>query len=199
MNDIIIWSRSIIISVIITIVIEMILPENNSKKYIKIVLGIFVVYSIVSPIFEFFSGRDVDGIIDKGEAAIEASSRNIQDYESRINSADEEVRKIYSNSLVKELETLLQNNGYIPEKVDIAITNDDSYNIEKIDIKIKEKKKVDEKQAQSIVETVKQIVIKCDNKNRNEEKSLVNDNEKNEIRAIIKDNFGVDNDKVNIF
>ena len=54
MNIISTWSRGIVISVIITIVIEMILPDNNSKKYIKIVLGIFVVYSIISPVFEYF-------------------------------------------------------------------------------------------------------------------------------------------------
>ena len=77
MEKISMWSRSIVVSVIITVVIEMILPENNSKKYIKIVLGIFVVYSIISPVFDFFSNNSVDNIIDKGEAVIEASSSSM--------------------------------------------------------------------------------------------------------------------------
>lgn len=72
------WSRGILISVIITIVLEMILPENSSKKYIKIIIGIFIVYSIISPIFENFSENNVDKLISTGEHLLQASARHIQ-------------------------------------------------------------------------------------------------------------------------
>ncbi|MGN1301562.1 MAG: stage III sporulation protein AF, partial [Clostridia bacterium] len=44
------WAQKIIIVVIICTIIEMILPEGKNKKYIKTVIGIYVVFTIISPI-----------------------------------------------------------------------------------------------------------------------------------------------------
>ena len=44
---------------IIGTIIEMILPEGNSKKYIKVVIGIYVLFSIVSPVITKFTGKDI--------------------------------------------------------------------------------------------------------------------------------------------
>ena len=200
MNSIIVWSRSVVISVIITIVIEMVLPENNSKKYIKIVLGIFIVYSIISPIFEFLSGMNVDQIIDNGEAAIDASSNNVKEIPNKDGNMDDTVRNIYLNSLKQELENILEKNGYVAEQIEISIADDDSYNIDKINLSIKGKseEKQNERQVQSIVDTVKQIVIKCSGSQNNEEEKVVNSNDIKTIKELIKNNFGVDYERINI-
>ena len=50
------WVQGIVIAVIITVIIEMLLPEGNSKKYIKIVLGIYVVFSIIAPVIGNITG-----------------------------------------------------------------------------------------------------------------------------------------------
>ena len=45
------WAEQLIIALIIIIIIEIILPNgNNYKKYIKVVLGIFLVSTIINPI-----------------------------------------------------------------------------------------------------------------------------------------------------
>lgn len=43
------WIEGIAIAVIIASIFEMILPDGNIKKYIKIVLGIYIIFSIISP------------------------------------------------------------------------------------------------------------------------------------------------------
>ncbi len=43
------WIEGIAIAVIITSIFEMILPNGNLKKYIKVVLGIYVIFSIIAP------------------------------------------------------------------------------------------------------------------------------------------------------
>lgn len=43
------WIEGIAIAVIITSIFEMILPDGNIKKYVKIVLGIYIIFSIISP------------------------------------------------------------------------------------------------------------------------------------------------------
>ena len=201
MNIISTWSRGIVISVIITIVIEMILPDNNSKKYIKIVLGIFVVYSIISPVFEYFLSNSVDSLIDEGKASIEASSSNVKEADNHIDYTDDAVRNIYSESLKTELNKLLQSKGFIAEKIKITISDDETYNINYVSVKIKEKKKVEsqskDKQAQSIIETVKQIVINIDDNNKKDE-SILDENDISNIRKIIHDNFGVEEQRISI-
>ena len=52
------WIQGIIISVIIATIIEMILPSGNSKKYIKVVLGVYVVFNIVAPVVNKLSNNN---------------------------------------------------------------------------------------------------------------------------------------------
>ena len=49
------WTQGIIVSVIIASIIEMILPDGNSKKYVKVVIGVFILFSIVSPVINKFT------------------------------------------------------------------------------------------------------------------------------------------------
>ena len=46
------WSKALIVSVIIAVIIEMILPEGNNKKFIKIVLSLYIVFAIIQPIIK---------------------------------------------------------------------------------------------------------------------------------------------------
>ena len=52
------WAQRIIIVVIICTIIEMILPEGKNKKYIKIVMGIYVVFTIISPIIAKINNKE---------------------------------------------------------------------------------------------------------------------------------------------
>ena len=47
----------------------MILPEGNCKKYIKVVIGIYVLFTIVSPVITKLSGKEikVSEILDLNE------------------------------------------------------------------------------------------------------------------------------------
>ena len=47
----------IVIAVIISTIIEMILPSNKNKKYIQMVIGVYVLFNIISPIISLvYSG-----------------------------------------------------------------------------------------------------------------------------------------------
>ena len=43
------WAKAIVMAVIIVSVLEMLLPNNKTKKYVKMVMGIFILYNIISP------------------------------------------------------------------------------------------------------------------------------------------------------
>ena len=62
------WAQGIIVAVIIASIIEMILPEGSSKKYIKVVIGVYILFVIVTPIVNQFSNNsnsiDTDSIFN---------------------------------------------------------------------------------------------------------------------------------------
>ena len=51
------WAQGIIIAVIIATIIEMILPNGSCKKYIKVVIGVYILFSIISPVISKITGK----------------------------------------------------------------------------------------------------------------------------------------------
>ena len=43
------WIGQITISVIIVSIFEMVLPSGNIKKYIKVILSVYIIYCMISP------------------------------------------------------------------------------------------------------------------------------------------------------
>lgn len=69
------WAEQIIVAVIIATIIEMILPNGNSKKYIKVVIGIYVLFTILSPILGKITNIDFNNIdYDKYFGDLETST-----------------------------------------------------------------------------------------------------------------------------
>ena len=86
------WAGNITVSVIIATIIEMILPEGKNRKYIKTVIGVYILFIILSPIITKISGQEIDmqNIFEGYETtAIEASSLN----------TEESIKEIYLNNL----------------------------------------------------------------------------------------------------
>ena len=63
------WAQGIIVAVIIATIIEMLLPEGSSKKYIKVVVGIYILFTIVSPVITKITNKEfkLSDIIDLDE------------------------------------------------------------------------------------------------------------------------------------
>ena len=60
------WLQGIVVAVVIASIIQMILPNGNNKKYIKVVLGIYVVFQIITPVVNKFfnSNFEISSLID---------------------------------------------------------------------------------------------------------------------------------------
>ena len=192
------WATGIVIAVIIATIIEMILPNSTSKKYIKIIIGIFIVYTIISPVIGSFKGEDLNNYI-KVENYIQSSSNALQTNEVSDN-AQSSIKKIYAQNLQNDLKTKLKEKGYISNNINISISNDDKYNIERIDIKVDEKvtnSNQDEKQVKTIVDNIKAIKIKV-KKDDSQNNALITENDKNEIKEYIKQIYQIDLNNINV-
>lgn len=192
------WATGIVIAVIIATIIEMILPNSTSKKYIKIIIGIFIVYTIINPVIGSFKGEDLNNYI-KVENYIKSSSNALQTNEVSDN-AQSSIKKIYAQNLQNDLKTKLKEKGYISNNINISISNDDKYNIERIDIKVDEKvtnSNQDEKQVKTIVDNIKAIKIKV-KKDDSQNNAIITENDKNEIKEYIKQIYQIDLNNINV-
>lgn len=127
------WAESIIVAVIIATIIEMILPEGNSKKYIKVVIGVYVLFTIITPVINKFTSEDVqvsdildlDTYIEETEASVKMQN-TIQD------NNQSSIMGMYSSGLKDDMKAKIEAKGYIVNSVDINIADDESYTIEGI-------------------------------------------------------------------
>ena len=46
------WAEQIVLAVIIATIIELILPNSKNKKYVQMVIGIYILFNIISPVIK---------------------------------------------------------------------------------------------------------------------------------------------------
>ena len=143
-----VWCENIIIGVVISIIIEMICPERNIK-YIKIIIGFFILYLIIHP---FISNIDEIKKIDfKKEIETLSSSFTIDDnnqndskskFNNNVKSINESINKTIINEVKENIyEKLISNNI---ECRDVIIEYDEVINeFTKVDINLVNKKDIE--------------------------------------------------------
>ncbi len=173
------WTQGIIVSVIIASIIEMILPDGNSKKYVKVVIGVFILFSIVSPVINKFTKKEINisSIVDveKYSDAKQVSSTNLE-VNTNLN-----IKQMYETNLKVDIKSKIESKGFKVKDITINIS-DDEYKIEKIDIgimgEINEESEVkNNKKSKNnvigIVDSIEKISVDISSKVSKEEKEYV--------------------------
>ena len=72
------WLREIVLVVLFAVVTDMLLPNNTMQRYIKVVVSLFILLTILNPIITFirsdFHFRDVEAEIDQWSSPTLASA-----------------------------------------------------------------------------------------------------------------------------
>ena len=127
------WAEQIVLAVIVATIIELILPNNKNKKYIQMVIGVYVLFNIISPII-------------KNKEDISVEKYNIEKYETKSQyeidqtSMDERIEKIYLEELENNAIYKFEDAGFSVEKcvVDAVLdTTKKNAGIHLITVKIK--------------------------------------------------------------
>ena len=127
------WAEQIVLAVVVATIIELILPQNKNKKYIQMVIGIYVLFNIISPIIK-----------NKDDFSIEKYSIENYDiksqYEVDQSSMDARLEKIYLDELEKTVISRFEENGFEVVKCNIDAvldTTNKNAGIHFITVKIK--------------------------------------------------------------
>ena len=131
------WAEGIIIAVIVGTIIEMIIPNGNSKKYIKIIVGIYILNAIISPIILKFTGQS----IEVNSSEVESFFKTSSNYQSVTNTLEDtnngSIVRIYRNKLEEDIKSKIKEKGYEVTKliVDLELQNKDEKQYGKIEEK----------------------------------------------------------------
>lgn len=168
------WAGSIIVAVVIGTIIEMILPEGNSKKYIKMVIGVYILFTIVSPVINSFTGNKIK-LSDELDldTYIEESKDNINTHNTFESNNEKNIMNIYISGLEDDLKAKLKSKGYIVNSINIDVSDNESYTIDSIDLILEKDKKEDNNE-----------VTNDDNKNSDDTSKDVNINSVDKVDKV---------------
>lgn len=132
------WVKNLCLALIVVSILEMLLPNNKTKKYVKMVMGLYILFSIIAPFVENSSELkfDIEDLYEKYSTETSTISESTDQ-----TSMDNRLNELYKEKLEKDIVQKLDEKGYIVEECNVKahISNDDN-GIELITLKIKEKK-----------------------------------------------------------
>lgn len=201
------WAEAIIIAVIIGTIIEMLLPEGNCKKYIKVVIGIYVMFTIVNPIITKISGKEItvseilelDEYISQAEESIK--TQNEIEIENENN-----IMEMYVSGIKQDIKLNIEEKGYVVTNVDIEIEDNKNYKIKKIIVdaeNIMKEENTDEKNEIEKIEIINDITINISNdivQNNEQEnsnnKNLLSFTQKQELKEYLNQRYEIDKNNI---
>lgn len=166
------WCEEIIVAVILCIIIESLIPKGSNKKYIKVIIGIYIMYVSISPLLELLN---YDFNFEKFFAIS-------NEYEEVSSNLDTDIKNVYISGIEENIKREISELGYDIEEVKVFV--DINYeNIEMIELKIKS-----QKNNNSVVEPI--IIDNQINEKQNDNYEI--------IKQYISENYSVAKDNIKL-
>lgn len=194
------WAQGIIVAVIIGTIIEMILPEGNSKKYIKVVIGLYILFSIISPLVNKFTGRtlSVSDIIDLDEYIETVNNQNNNLYNSLDMQNSNNIRDIYINGLKNDIKSKVKGKGYETLSIDVDVANNEEYTLKSITLKLYKTENEEEAEEVNQINNIDTVDINISNEEKNEVNETIDitKSEKNKLKEYLSMVYEISEKKI---
>lgn len=187
------WAKSIILAVIVSTIIQMILPEGNNKKYIKTVIGLYILFTIISPIISKISGENSTIDVSKYENYFNVESTTT----ASANIIDKNLDNTYTSSIKADIKNRMKQKGYKVNSLDanIELKNEESYgtiNSLKINLEREERKN------NSNIQAVNKIEIKISNNTNEVKQNNLTSMEKQEIKNYLSETYSIKKENIEV-
>ena len=193
------WAQGIILAVIIATIIEIIIPEGNNKKYVKTVIGLYILFTIIYPLITKISNNKLnfDSIIAK-------TSKEVSMYDSKIANSIETntyIENTYKNNLKEKIKGAIEEKGYtiLDFNLYIETQNEEAYGqINSIVLKLQKANK--EQNTIKGVNKIEEINVNIKNnktENLKTEKELT-DSEIKTIKEYLNNMYSIEEERIHI-
>lgn len=100
------WVKGLGLAVVIVSILEMLLPNNRTKKYIRMVMGLYVLFTIIFPFLSNQEIFDINNINLEDYTSVSASTNLDQ------SSMDKRIEELYIQELEKDIIKKIKEQGY---------------------------------------------------------------------------------------
>lgn len=191
------WISQIIVAVIIATIIELILPNGNNKKYIKMIIGMYVLFTIIQPVVTKITGNNLEitnfnykKYFD--EDIIESSTQDFENNNSKL------IKQAYINNIKEDIVQKLKQKGYEVIDCNIEILDDENQenygSIRSINLIINEldvENEEDNNENNINIENVEINISNNTTETTNKEKNNISDKEKQEIIEYLSEEYSI--------
>lgn len=175
------WAKSLGVTIVIVSIFEMLLPNNKTKKYIRVILGIFILFNIISPFINnknklSLTSIDIENYINTQNETINQTSM------------DNRIQDLYEQELEKDIIDKIENQGYKVNKCNVSAnivkdSENEENTINKITLKIEkarnfetentgEQNKITENKIVAQIQKIKEIDTRINKENTESEKNV---------------------------
>ena len=204
------WAKSLGLVIIVISILEMLLPNNKKKKYVRMVFGMYIIFNIISPLVKHKDILDVSSY-DLNEYIGDYTTNQTNEEQD---SMDNRIEQIYIKELEKDITEKIESLGYqvITCNVYATLSSDNQENyIEQIVLTIEKNKEQENNQQEHeteqketiedrLVEEIQKIkpinttVGKITTKKKEEEdnKQNINNIDIQKIKKFLKEEYGVE-------
>ena len=203
------WAKSLGLAIIVISILEMILLNNKTKKYVRMVFGLYIMFNIISP---FIKNKDI----------LDVSTYDFNEYSNYItnqssmnqSSINSRIEDMYIEELEKDITKKINELGYKVTTCNVYATlsskNEENY-IEQIELTIEksENQQLEEKEEtiedklvneiqkiRPVNTTVGEIGEKDESQNQSENENNdaknINAQDIQKIKKFLKEEYGVE-------
>lgn len=204
------WAKSLGLAIIVVSILEMLLPNNKTKKYVRMVFGIYIIFNIISP---FVQNKDILDVssYDLNEYIGNYTTNQTNGEQSTVNS---QIEEIYIGELEKDITKKVEKLGYQVITCNVYATlsseNEENY-IEEIVLTVEKNEEQENNQEENGTEQSETIEDKLVNeiqkikpvnttvgkinktdKEQDESKQNISNNDIQKIKKFLKEEYGVE-------
>ena len=132
------WIEGIAVAVIISTIFEMLLPNGNIKKYVKMILGIYIIFCIIAPFTDTKVLGESELFKKIDEYTNDSEIKNHSEYDT-----NKKINKIYESTFEKDLIKTIEKEGFTVYKCSVKgnfNAEDENAGITEISIILESKK-----------------------------------------------------------
>lgn len=190
------WAKGLGLAIVIVSILEMLLPNNKTKKYIRMVMGLYILFTIISPFIKNRTLFNVDNI------DLSKELNNYSSVETSVDqtSMDERIQVLYVEELEKDITKKVEEKGYEVTECKVkANIQDENNTISKIKLKIKKNEENKKEENETIenkmvneIQKIKPVNTQIQNNNKEEKEEKITRNDIQNIKKFLMEEYEVE-------
>lgn len=191
------WAQGIILAVIIATIIEIILPEEKNKKYVKTVIGVYILFTIIYPLINKFTKTNINTLIENTTKQMSTYQEN----NSLKIDTDKYIESTYKKKIEEDIRKRANEKNLNITSLNVYIETEDENRYGMLNSLVMKVEKNETSKKNNDVNQIKEVNISKNVQNNeiieNKDKT-VTEKEINEFKEYINATYYLEKEKIHI-